>query len=112
MAVVDDDPAILDSLKFLLELSGLEVATYASAAAFLGNAGPLPSCVILDQHMPQMTGLELAVRLRRQDAHLPVLLITGSSSPAIVARAAQLGIQVLEKPPEEEDLMRFIRAQL
>ncbi|MBV8578744.1 MAG: response regulator [Acetobacteraceae bacterium] len=112
MAIVDDDPAVLDSLRFLLELCGLEVTTYGSAAAFLDNAQQLPSCVILDQHMPQMTGLDLAVRLRSRDADLPVLLITGSSSPAIVARAAQLRIQVLEKPPDEADLMRFIEARL
>jgi two-component system response regulator FixJ len=63
--------------------------------------------------MPGMTGLELAQRLRDEGTSLPILLITGSPSPAIVARAAQLGIvNVLEKPPEEADLLNFVNAYL
>ena len=60
--------------------------------------------------MPEMTGLELAERLRTDGAGIPILLITGSPSPAIVARAAELGIRVLEKPPTEEDLLDFVNA--
>lgn len=111
MAVVDDDPAMLDSLKFLLEISGHRVATYASAAEFLEDRDLRPACVIIDHLMPQMTGLELAARLRSERAALPVLLITGSPSPAIIARAAQLGIEgVLEKPPAEDELLNFVNA--
>jgi two-component system, LuxR family, response regulator FixJ len=111
VAVVDDDPAVLDSMKFLLEVAGHRVAIYASAAAFLEDCATRPACLILDQHMPQMTGLELAARLRINGTCIPVLLITGSPSPAIVARAAQLGIEkVLEKPPIEDDLLNFVDA--
>ena len=109
VAIVDDDPAILDSLKFLLELFGHKVETYGSAAALLDNLEHLRVCgIILDHHMPQMTGLELVARLRAKNADIPVLLITGSSSPAIAERAAQLGITMLEKPPEERDLLAFL----
>ena len=111
VAVVDDDPAVLDSLKFLLEVAGHRAAIYGSAAAFLADRAARPTCLILDHHMPQMTGLELAARLRTEGASIPVLLITGSSTPAIVARAAQLGIEkVLEKPPAEDDLLSFVNA--
>lgn len=111
VAIVDDDPAVLDSLRFLLEVAGYAVATYDSGARFLADTTTHPRCLILDQHMPEMTGLELAARLRGGGAALPVLLITGSPSAAIVARAAQLGIErVLEKPPEETDLLRFVDA--
>jgi FixJ family two-component response regulator len=111
VAVVDDDPAVLDSLKFLLELAGHKVATYASAAEFLADRASAPACLILDHHMPHMTGLELVARLQSKGARIPVLLITGSPSPAIAARAAQLGIEkVLEKPPVEDDLLKFIAA--
>ena len=58
--------------------------------------------------MPEMTGLELAERLRADGAGIPILLITGSPSPAIGARAAELGIRVLETPPTEGDLLDFI----
>jgi two-component system response regulator FixJ len=111
VAVVDDDPAVLDSLKFLLELAGYSVATYDSAIAFLEDRTARPACLILDHHMPRMTGLELAARLRGEGTGIPVLLITGSPSPAIVARAAQLGIEkVIDKPPTEDDLLRFVNA--
>jgi two-component system response regulator FixJ len=113
VAIVDDDPAVLDSLKFLLEVVGYRVAIYGSASAFLGDGASSPACLIIDQHMPGMTGLELAQRLRDDGAGLPILLITGLPSPAIVARAAQLGIvNVLEKPPEESDLLAFVSSYL
>ena len=59
--------------------------------------------------MPEMTGLELAERIRADGAGIPILLITGAPSPAIVTRAAEVGInRVLEKPATEEDLLDFI----
>jgi two-component system response regulator FixJ len=113
VAVVDDDQAVLDSLKFLLEVMGYTVITYDGARAFLNDKGSGPSCMILDHHMPRMTGLELAENLRDAGDNLPILLITGSPSPAIVARAAQLGVErVLEKPPDEDDLLRFVSAHV
>ena len=60
--------------------------------------------------MPNMTGLELAGRLRADGAVIPILLITGSPSPTIAASAAELGIKVLDKPPSEEALIDFINA--
>lgn len=109
VAIVDDDHAVLDSLKFLLEVVGHQVATYASAEAFLEDLERRPACAIIDQHMPGMTGLDLTQTLRDQGNNIPILLVTGSPSPAIVARAALLGIvNVLEKPPDEQDLLNFI----
>jgi FixJ family two-component response regulator len=96
---------------------GYKVAIHASAKVFLDDRAngstTGPACLIVDQHMPLMTGLELAEKLRDEGANIPILLITGSPSPAIVARAAQLGIvNVLEKPPEENDLLNFVDAYL
>jgi len=111
VAIVDDDDAVLDSLKFLLEMAGRTVCTYASAGAFLEDRGTSPACLILDHHMPRMTGLQLAARLRALGMDVPVLLITASPSTAITARAAELGIErVLEKPPHEDELLRFVEA--
>ena len=114
VAIVDDDAAVRDSLRFLLGVSGYEVATYESAADFLAHCDrSLLVGLILDHHMPQVTGLELAAQLRAQGDPLPIMLITGSSSPAISARAKALGIeQVLEKPPAEQELLRFVATVL
>lgn len=112
VAVVDDDLAVLDSLKFLLETAGYTVAGYSSATAFLEDRVTSPACLIVDQHMPAMTGLELVARLRQAAASVPVLLITGSPSAAIVARANQLGVEMLEKPPAEDDVLTFIDAHV
>ena len=110
-AIVDDDAAVLDSLRFLLEVAGHHVATYASAAAFLADRATRPGCLIIDHHMPQMTGLELIAQLRAAGEPARIMLITGSSSAAIRARAAELGVaKVVEKPPLEDELLEFVAA--
>ena len=109
VAIVDDDQAVRDSLRLLLELAGQSVESFASAADFLSAPDRKSECLILDHHMPGMTGLELAAKLRADGNFIPILLITGSPSPAIAARAAELGIEgLLEKPPGEADLLGFI----
>jgi two-component system response regulator FixJ len=108
IAIVDDDQAVRDSLKFLLEVVGYAAEAFPSADAFLAADRQEIGRLILDHHMPQMTGLQLAETLRADGVALPILLITGSPSPAIIARGSQLAIRVLEKPPSEEDLLGFI----
>jgi two-component system response regulator FixJ len=109
VAVVDDDVAVLESFRFMLELAGFQVVTFASAVAYLEHDGLCPRCMILDQHMPVMTGLELISRLRADGKQVPVLLITSAPSPAIVARAAEVGVsRVLAKPPTEDELLGFV----
>ena len=111
VAIVDDDHAVRDSLQFLLEAMGQPVETFASAAEFLNSDIKHLTCLISDHHMPHTTGLELAGRLRADGVGIPILLITGSASPAILARAAELGIEkILEKPLSGEDLLDFINA--
>lgn len=111
IAVIDDDEAVLESFRFMLEAAGYEVLAYPSALAFLESGPRRPRCLILDQHMPRMSGLELAARLRAKGLGIPIMLITAALSPAIAARAARLGIErVLEKPPGEEELIGFIAA--
>jgi FixJ family two-component response regulator len=113
VAIVDDDHAVLDSLGLLLEVIGHPVQTFASAAEFLKAEIRHFAGLILDHHMPQMTGLQLAEMLRADGVAIPILLVTGSPSPAILARAVELGIdRVLEKPPLEEDVVDFINARL
>jgi two-component system response regulator FixJ len=109
VVVVDDDEAVLESFRFMLELAGFQVATYTSATEFLAQHDRRPRCLILDQHMPRMTGLDLITKLCADRIDFPVLLITSAPSPAIVARAIEIGIQqVLEKPATEADLISFV----
>ncbi len=109
VAVVDDpDLAVRDSLRLLLEVVGYTVEIFASAAEFLQANVRHFACLILDHHMPNMTGLELDGRLRANGAFIPILLITGSPSPTITARAVELGVKLIDRPPSEEALMDFI----
>jgi two-component system, LuxR family, response regulator FixJ len=111
VAIVDDDHAVRDSLQFLLEIVGYRVETFASAAEFLKGEKQRIACLILDYHMPEMTGLELAERIRADGASIPILLVTASPSSTILARAAEVGVnRVLEKPATEEDLLDFVDA--
>ena len=113
IAVVDDDRAVRDSLRFLLETVGHKVETFVGATDFLRAEFRRVACLLLDHHMPGMTGLEPAEHLNAAGVTIPILLITGAPSPAIVARAAKLGItRVLEKPPDEDDILTFIDAAM
>lgn len=109
IGIVDDDHGVRESLRFLLEIAGHSVETFESAVDFLKSETKHLACLILDHHMPNMTGLELAERLRAGGSGIPILLITASPSPIILARAARLGIRrVLEKPLDEKDLLDFV----
>jgi two-component system response regulator FixJ len=112
VAVVDDDDAVRDSLQFLLEAAGVSVVTYASAVQFLSEAVVNDlGCLVVDQHMPEKTGLQLVSCLRRRGTTLPVALITGSPSPDLLRLAAELGmVKVMEKPLDDEALMQFIES--
>lgn len=112
VGVVDDDTAVRDSLCFLLEAAGIVVASYGSADQFLADDGAgQMDCLVLDQQMPILTGLELLAWLRRSGVAIPAALITGSPSPDLTRRARALGgCQVMEKPFPGGDLLSFISA--
>lgn len=110
VAVVDDDEAVRESLRFLLETAGFRVETFGSAAQFLQSAAhEALGCLLLDQHMPQVTGLDLLRELRRRGETLRVALMTGSPSPELTRRAKELGaVEVIEKPLTDDALLRFL----
>ncbi len=112
IAIVDDDDAVLESTRFLLEISGHAVATFTSAVDFLASADSRAyDRLILDHHMPRLTGLELARHLREAGVRIPTMLLTGSLTPDIITRAGELGLErVVEKPASEADLMAFVEA--
>ena len=108
--VVDDDPAIRDSISLSLSLRGYHIAQFASAEDFL-NAfdAAWMGCVIADIRMPGMSGLQLQTELATRGSKLPVVIITGHGD-VNAARTAFRGqaIDFLEKPFEDEHLINAI----
>lgn len=104
--VVDDDAAVLASIRFMLEAEGVCVQTYDCAQAVLAADLQECGCLILDQVMPGMTGLELLAQLRQRGVDLPALLLTSSATPAVRRAAQAADVPVLEKPVFGETLVR------
>ena len=109
--VVDDDEAVRDSLQFLLETTGFDVETFASACQYLHAAhSERPLRLLIDQHMPKVSGLDLLRRLRDMGDHSRVALMTGSPSAELTRMAMALGVsEVMEKPLQHDALFRFIQ---
>jgi FixJ family two-component response regulator len=110
VAVIDDDNDVGDVLGGLLETMGYQVETYRSGTDFLSNAQmDRLACLIVDQNMPKMTGLDMIAQLTERGINIPALLITGVHDPDVERKAANLGVMtVLEKPMSHHELLRFI----
>ena len=111
IAVVEDDAAVRNSLKFSLEIDGFAIRTYSSAEEFLGSENLNGfQCLVVDQDMPRMTGLELVTVLRARGVKVPALLISGRLTPAVTRQASVAGIPIVEKPFLGNGLIKSIRA--
>ena len=110
--VVDDDPAMRSSLRWLIESVGLIVRTCASANEFLRTYQPNdPGCVVLDVRMPGMSGLELQAELAARKIYIPILIITAYAEVPLAVRAMQAGaFDFIEKPFSDQTLLDRIRA--
>ena len=112
--VVDDDPAVRDSLAFLLDTAGLVSRTYDSAAALLAEAERLaPGCIVTDVRMPEMNGLEMVRRLADMGLRHPVIVMAGHADVPLAIEAVRAGVKdFIEKPFDDEALLASIRAAL
>jgi two-component system response regulator FixJ len=110
--IVDDDAAVRDSLKFVLNSADLDVRLYESALQLLERSGELERGVIVtDVRMPGMTGLELVARLAAQGAHHPIIVLTGHADVAMAVEAMKAGVvDFLEKPFEDSALLAAVEA--
>jgi len=112
--VVDDDQAMRNSLKWLIESVAMQVETFDSADAFIRSYYPGRSgCLLLDVRMPGMSGLELQEYLMQQRISIPVIIITGHGDVPMAIRAMKAGaVDFIEKPFNDELLLESIRHAL
>jgi two-component system response regulator FixJ len=109
--LVDDDPAVRDSLKLLLETYGFIVRDFASGRDFLASGERAENgCLVLDMHMPLVSGLDLLEQLAVQSTVPPTVIITGRADDGIRQRARAAGAyEVIEKPFSTATLLKAMR---
>ena len=108
--VVDDDEAMRESLRWLIESAGHKVETFISAGQFLTLFSPeWRGCLILDVRMPVLSGLELQQQLSNAGVLMPVIMISGFADVPTVVNAMQAGaMDFLEKPFNDKELLERI----
>ena len=112
--VIDDDEALRNSLKFLLESAGIDVVTHDSASAFLDVVCKVePACIITDVKMPGLSGIELLQRIKELKLDVPVIVITGHADVPLAVEAMKVGAaDFFEKPFDDELLLASVRSAL
>jgi RNA polymerase sigma factor (sigma-70 family) len=112
--VVDDDPSVRSSLKFLLSSVGLQVESFDSAETFLQRKPPdAPSCLVLDVRLRGLSGLDFQRELAARNIRIPIVFVTGHGDIPMSVRAMKAGaIEFLTKPYRDQDLLDAVRIAL
>jgi RNA polymerase sigma factor (sigma-70 family) len=112
--VVDDDPSVRSSLKFLIISVGLQVESFDSAEALLHRKLPdAPSCLVLDVRLRGLSGLDFQRELAAKNCRMPIIFITGHADIPMSVRAMKAGaVEFLTKPFRDQDLLDAIRIAL
>jgi FixJ family two-component response regulator len=112
VAIVDDDDSVRSSLHRLCRAFGLESVTYSSGREFLAalNAGAPPAdCLVLDAHMPEMSGPELLQFLHARGLHIPTIVFTADDAPeTLVQHVTASAMTYLRKPASADHLLSAI----
>jgi two-component system response regulator FixJ len=111
VALIDDDPAVLDSLALYLKRQAVAVTCFATAEDFIATRQGLPfDCVIADVRMPGLSGIDLVRRFAEEGRITPIILITGHGDIDMAVAAIKLGaFDFIEKPFDESRLFESIR---
>jgi FixJ family two-component response regulator len=114
IAVLDDEPRMRSALHRLLATHGYSVENYASGAEFLAVLPThLPACLVLDLHMPELSGFDVLATLHSQHGTIPVVVITGHDEHGTAERVHSLGASAfLTKPVDETALIAAIKAAI
>lgn len=114
VAVIDDDESIRTALKELLRSVGLPVQAFASAEDFLKSSQQQRTgCLIVDIHMPGMSGLELQAKLNADRYRIPTIFITAHGDEKLRMQALRAGaVEFVTKPFDDEALLEAVRAAL
>jgi FixJ family two-component response regulator len=114
IAVVDDEPEVCKALRRLLRAVGFDVNTFRSGQDFLENLHVQPpDCLILDLHLPGLTGLDVQHHLRATGATIPVIVITGRDEPGLAERVSGAGASAfLLKPVNDVELLGTVHELL
>ncbi|MEE9184968.1 MAG: response regulator transcription factor [Acidimicrobiia bacterium] len=112
--VVDDDPAVRESLEVLLQSAGLASRAYSNAQEFLDERpGDIIGCLIVDIRMPGLSGLELQEELNRRGSRLPLIILTGHGDVPAAVQALKAGaVDFLQKPFNPESLLDLVEKAL
>ena len=112
--VVDDDPSVRSSLKFLISTVGLQVEGFDSAESFLHRKPPnTASCLVLDVRLRGLSGLDCQGELAARNTRIPIVFITGHGDIPMCVRAMKAGaVEFLTKPFRDQDLLDAIRIAL
>lgn len=112
--VVDDDPSVRSSLKFLISTVGLQVESFDSADSFLQRKPQdAPSCLVLDVRLPGLSGLDLQSELAARNIRIPIIFVTGHADIPMGIRAMKSGaVEFLTKPYRDQELLDAIRLAL
>ena len=110
--IVDDDPDVLSSLRFLFEAEGFQVKTFVDGADLLAAAPPDPAdCLLIDYKLGPSNGLELVRRLRERKITTPVVLITVYEG--LEKKAAAVGVHdIVLKPHLEESIVARVETAM
>ena len=114
IAVIDDDEAMQDSLRDLIEATGLVARCFGSAEEFLeSDLHTQAACLILDIRMPKMSGLQLQARLKEEECNIPIIFITAHGDARMRIQAMREGaVEFLAKPFDHQLLLKRVRAAL
>ena len=108
--VVDDDISVRESLEMLVRFEGWLPVTFASARDFLSHPRPVvPTCLVLDVNLPDLSGLDLQNHIADDRADMPIIFITGYGDVPMTVRAMKAGaVEFLTKPFSDEVLVNAI----